>query len=74
MVYHGTMQTLLKKIFAGFSNGAMAYEGWMHVSSIEEANDKITAFETATTSRFCCVQADKDFGRTGNIFFLNFHG
>ena len=25
----------------------------IHVSSIEEANDKITAFETATTSRFC---------------------
>ena len=47
----------------------MAYEGWIHVSSIEEANDKITAFETATTSRFCCVRADKDFGRTGNIFF-----
>ena len=40
------------------------------MSSIEEANDKITAFETATTSRFCCVRADKDFGRTGNIFFL----
>ena len=54
----------------GFSNGAMAYEGWIHVSSIEEANDKITAFETTTTSRFCCVRADKDFGRTDNIFFL----
>ena len=40
------------------------------MSSIEEANDKITAFETATTSRFCCVRADKDFGRTGNIFFF----
>ena len=43
----------------------MAYEGWMHVSSIEEANEKIDAYETETTSRFCCVRASKDFGRTG---------
>ena len=49
----------------------MAYEGWIHVSSIEEANYKITAFETATTSRFCCVRADKDFGRTGNFFLIS---
>ena len=47
----------------------MAYKGWIHVSSIEEANDKITAFQTATTSRFCCVWAEKHFGRTGTIFF-----
>ena len=44
MVYNETMQRLLMiKILVGFSSGAMAYEGWIHVSSIEEANDKITA-------------------------------
>ena len=43
----------------------------MHVSSVEEANDKITAFKTTMSRQFCCVRADRDFGRTGN-FVLNF--
>ena len=50
----------------------MAYEGWMHVSSIEEANEKIDAYETETTSRFCCVRASKDFGRTGKNWLARF--
>ena len=37
----------------------------MSVPSIEEAKEKVDAYETAT-SRVCCVCAPRDLGRTGN--------
>ena len=51
--------------FAGFSNEAMANEEWITVYSLEEAKEKIEAFETATTTRYCSIRNDKGFGRTG---------
>ena len=53
-----------RKFFAGFFE-SMAGERWISVSCIEEAKEKVDAYETATTSRFCCVRAPRDFGRTG---------
>jgi hypothetical protein len=34
-------------------------------STLEEANEKLTSYESETTSKFCCVRSEKDFGSIG---------
>lgn len=40
-------------------------DGWISVSNVEEAAEKVASYETATTSRFCVIRSTKNFGKTG---------